>query len=562
MSTSQPLHALLDQTVWIHTLARQLVADPHLAADLAQDATVAALERAPDSGRPLRGWLATVMRNQLAKLRRGEASRSAREREARTDGLAPGASDVVEKAETHRNVVLAVLALEEPYKSTLLMRFFEQLSYDEIARKTGVTNAAVNSRVSRGLAELRQRLETTYGGDRRALGLALLPLAKLPTGLAATTTTTYLGLKTMHILIGTAAATLVTATVSLGLLGGILSGGREPAQPAQPSNAGLPAVSAEGVELTAPFFEPTSERSAPATLVLPQDPRERRVHEVADEKNTWRTELSEVFALARTVESLSVSTGAGDVQVLASTSGRLEIQATVKARTDKVKREQLTQVFADHVEVVEEDGVLRIEDHHKNTNGWTIDLVVSVPARLPLSANSGAGDVLVRTGSEKVNANSGAGDVLVELAGERVKKLSANSGAGAVRAEVASVEEDLSGNSGAGDVTLLVLDPSSPGKVTLNSGAGAVSLMVPANVVGSFDLETFGSIQVAPSLGLKVSQDISGQSRAAGTLGSGGGSYSLRSGAGNLALGIGSQLPPPAEKRHHEAGEEHEKKHR
>jgi RNA polymerase sigma factor (sigma-70 family) len=558
MSTSQPLHALLDQTVWIHTLARQLVADPHLAADLAQDATVAALERAPDEGRPLRGWLATVMRNQLAKLRRGEASRTAREREVRGAEAAPGALDVVEKAETHRNVVLAVLALEEPYKSTLLMRFFEQLSYDEIARRTGMTSAAVNSRITRGLAELRLRLETTYGGDRRALGLALLPLAKLPTGLAATTTTTFLGLKTMHILIGTAAATLVTATVSLG----VFSGGREPAQPAQPSTSSALAPASEGVELTAPFFEPTAERSAPAELVLPQDQRERRVHEAADDTNTWRTELSDVFALAPTVESLSVSTGAGDVQVLPSNGGRLEIQATVKARTDKVKREQLTQVFADHVEVVEEDGVLRIEDNHKNTNGWTIDLVVYVPARLPLSANSGAGDVLVRTGSAEVNANSGAGDVLVELPGERVKRLRANSGAGQVRAEVASVEESLSGNSGAGAVALLVLDPSSPGKVTLNSGAGSVSLMVPANIVGSFDLETFGSLQLAPSLGLRVSQDVSGQSRAAGTLGSGGGSYSLRSGAGNLAIGIGNQLPPRSERRGPGVDDEHEKKHR
>src|SRR5262249_36122675 len=111
MASTQSLHALLDQTGWIHALARKLVADPHLAADLAQDTTVDALERGPDAARPLRGWLVTVMRNNLAKLRRGEGHRAARESTRRVEEPEPATSDVVEKAETHRNVVLGVLAL-------------------------------------------------------------------------------------------------------------------------------------------------------------------------------------------------------------------------------------------------------------------------------------------------------------------------------------------------------------------------------------------------------------------------------------------------------------------
>src|SRR5262249_41452317 len=124
MSNSQSLHALLDQTSWIHALARRLVSDPHLAADLAQETCVDALEQEPDGLRPLRGWLATVMRNKLSKLRRGDRNRARREERAQRGELEPSAHDVVVKAETHRNVVLAVLALDEPYRSTLLMRFF------------------------------------------------------------------------------------------------------------------------------------------------------------------------------------------------------------------------------------------------------------------------------------------------------------------------------------------------------------------------------------------------------------------------------------------------------
>jgi RNA polymerase sigma-70 factor (ECF subfamily) len=393
MASTQPLHALLDQTGWIHALARQLVSDPHLAADLAQQTTVDALERAPDSARPLRGWLVTVMRNNLAKLRRGDRNRAARE-QVRGAELAPAAFDVVEKAETHRNVVQAVLALEEPYRSTLLMRFFEQLSYDEIARKTGVTRAAVNSRITRGLDQLRARLETTYGGDRRALFLALVPLAKLPTGVAAATSTgTILGLKTMQLVIGTAATTILAATVSVG----VFSGGREPREPgAAAVTAAAPAAPEEVALLTPPFLEPTPEPAVRAPIALPlQDHDKHKRRENESDQNVWRTEVYQAMALGPAVESLAVNTGSGDVEVLASGSGKLEVQAKVRARLGTVRDSELTQVFEDHVDVFEEDGVLTIEDKHHDERGWTVDFVVSVPGRLPLGANSGSGDVTV-----------------------------------------------------------------------------------------------------------------------------------------------------------------------
>jgi RNA polymerase sigma-70 factor (ECF subfamily) len=541
MASTQPLHALLDQTGWIHALARRLVADPHLAADLAQDTTVDALERRPDASRPLRAWLAAVMRTRLAKLRRGETNRAARERARGSSELEPAALDVVERAETHRNVVLAVLALDEPYRSTLLMRFFEQLSYDEIARRNGLTRAAVNSRVTRALEQLRGRLETTYRGDRRALGLALIPLAKLPTGVA-TTTNTLLGLKTMHVALGTAAATLLAATVSVGVFGS----GREPARPGRlPFLASAP----EEVELQTPFFEPVAEPAERVSLVLPlqdhQDEHRRRQQREKDsDQNTWRTEVAKTMALAPTVESLSVNTGSGDVEVLAAAGPSLEIVARVRARLGTVKESELTQVFEDHVDVYEEDGRLMIEDKHNNTRGWSVSFVVSVPGRLPLHANSGSGDVTVRAGRGEVNANTGSGDVRVELPLERLERLNANSGSGDVTVEVTSVEDELSANSGSGDVTARVAEASSPGRASLNSGSGDIVLVVPANVVGSFELKTHGGdIEVPRSLGLEIRKDVSGQKVARGTLGSGGGKYKLSSGSGDLKVLIGHALP-------------------
>jgi RNA polymerase sigma-70 factor (ECF subfamily) len=527
MSATRDLTALLEQTGWIHDLARKLVADPHLAADLAQETCVQALERAPTAERPLRAWLATVLRRQLARVRRGNASRAQREALQRAED-APDTAEVVERAETHKHVVLAVLALAEPYRSTLLLRFFEQLSYDEIARRTGVTSAAVNSRVTRGLAELRARLETTYGGDRRALGLALAPLAKLPTtGLALTTAT---GWKTMTFWIGSAAAGLIVTTLTVTTFGGGGRGaGAPPSEPVVKEELELP------LELV---LEGAAERvAAPLTLPGPQDKRDKT------RAAPWESRLAHTLALAPSVVAFEVNSGAGDVEVRPSNSGRVEIDARVVARLDKVKPERLTQVFEDHVEVSETKGVLRIKDRHDNEEGWSVHLVVAVPKALPVHANSGAGDVLVAAGGAKVQANSGAGEVRVELAEARLAFLKANSGAGDVAVAVGAVSDELELNSGAGAVTLLVADPVSPGKADLNSGAGNVRLLVPANWIGELDLETMSTIELPPSFGLQIERDIAGRSSVRGALGIGGGRYKLRSGAGSLGVEIGHALP-------------------
>jgi RNA polymerase sigma-70 factor (ECF subfamily) len=540
MSSTPNLHALLDQAGWIHALARKLVNDPHLADDLVQETWVDALEQRPDASRPVRGWLATVARNKLSKLRRGERNRTARERGASREERQPSTLDVVERAATHRDIVLAVLALDEPYRSTLLMRFFEQLSYDEIARRTGVQRASVNSRVTRGLEQLRQRLETTYGGDRRALALALLPLAKLPTSVAPT----LFGIPVMNALIGTSALTLLTVAVSVGLA-------REKRASAAPEL--LPAaVVLETADTTdqleTPPFAASESRTetepAPVAAVAPvQEQRRREPPAKETDEKVWKTELFHAQPLPASVEALAVNTSSGDVEIVESSSGQLEIKSKVRAKLDVVKPEELTQVFEDHAEITEENGVLKIEDAHHDARGWDVSFVVSVPGKLPLTANSGSGDVIIRTGKGRIGANTGSGDVKLILGGERVTALVANTGSGDVVIEVAAVERKLMANTGSGDVTALVSDPSSPGDASFNSGSGDVMLLVPANTLGNFELETNGDeIVVPPALGLRVEKDVAGRLSARGSLG-GGGNYKLSSGSGSLTLEIGTRLP-------------------
>ncbi|MGH7150064.1 MAG: RNA polymerase sigma factor, partial [Planctomycetota bacterium] len=179
--------ALLSEVGWVRSLARSLVADAHLADDLAQDACLAALEASPRTDRPIRGWLATVLRNLVRQSKRREARRRGREERAARPESVDAAADLVGRVALQREVVDAVLALEEPYRTAILLRFFEGLPPRGIAERTGVPVATAKTRLARGLERLRHRLDGARGGDRKAWLVALLPLAEpspeVPAGL-------------------------------------------------------------------------------------------------------------------------------------------------------------------------------------------------------------------------------------------------------------------------------------------------------------------------------------------------------------------------------------------
>ena len=168
---------LLQQMGWVQALARSLVRDPNVADDVAQEAFFTALERPPrtaHSGASLRAWLAAVTRTLARQSVRSETRRRGREERAARPEAAPTDGDVVERGEVQRDLVAAVLELPEPYRSTVLHRYLDGLSGPEIAERAGVGHAAVRQRLSRGLKQLRERLDERHGGDCRAW---LLPLA-------------------------------------------------------------------------------------------------------------------------------------------------------------------------------------------------------------------------------------------------------------------------------------------------------------------------------------------------------------------------------------------------
>jgi RNA polymerase sigma-70 factor (ECF subfamily) len=172
---------LLAQRTYVRALARRLVLDPDRADDVAQDALLAALEACePPPRAALRRWLSVVVRNLAWRALRGEARRKVREithARRRAGSAAADPADAVGDLQLHREVVDALLALDEPYRTTLVLHFFEGLAPREIAQRTHIAGATVRSHLRRGLAKLRATLDARHAGDRRTWMLALLPLA-------------------------------------------------------------------------------------------------------------------------------------------------------------------------------------------------------------------------------------------------------------------------------------------------------------------------------------------------------------------------------------------------
>ncbi len=172
------IEELLEHSAWVRALAHRLVADAAMADDMVQDAWLAALMRPPLRGVPVRPWLASVLHNALRMSHRGATRRTARERIAAREEALASASDVVETAARQRELVEALMELGEPYRTMLLLRFFESLPPRRIAERLEISVETVNTRLKRGMQQLRERLDRQHRGDRSEWLAALLPLAR------------------------------------------------------------------------------------------------------------------------------------------------------------------------------------------------------------------------------------------------------------------------------------------------------------------------------------------------------------------------------------------------
>ena len=189
---------LLAEVSWLEGLASALVGNREEARDLVQEVWVRTLEERPEGVRNPRAWLARVLRNTLGMHRRAGGTRTTRERAAARPEATTGTGEVVARAESLPFLVGAVLALEEPLCSTVLLRYFDGLSSAAIARRQGVPESTVRNRLAQALGELRLRLGHSRSDWRSSLGLIVcaeeVRSVPLTTGAAVAATLVLCGL--------------------------------------------------------------------------------------------------------------------------------------------------------------------------------------------------------------------------------------------------------------------------------------------------------------------------------------------------------------------------------
>ncbi len=235
------IRTLLADLGWLRALARRLARDADAADDVVQEACTIALER-PSPPRQWRAWLTGVVKNLVHERRRQQAlDRRGAEIDAAA-GTRPE-DDVVQRAEMQHTIAAQVLTLEEPYRSTVLLRFFDALPPRRIAAMQGVPVATVHSRLQRAMQMLRRRLDRESGSRSNWLALVV------PIGWPPSAGRVAAALRLRQLVVG-AVALVVTSFVVWAWTAGA-GAGAAPAAPGPRTNA-VAATTSERVAVAEP----------------------------------------------------------------------------------------------------------------------------------------------------------------------------------------------------------------------------------------------------------------------------------------------------------------------
>ncbi|MEM7166561.1 MAG: sigma-70 family RNA polymerase sigma factor [Planctomycetota bacterium] len=206
--SSEELNELLANSSWVRNLALRLLADNDQAEDVVQEVWLTALRQPPRQPQALRAWLKKVASNLARKNNRTEARRRVREEQRPPTPPIVPPDVLVERLELQGRVANAVVALPEPYRAVIYLRFYVGLANTDIARDLERPESTVRTQVARGLellrADLDEGLRDRDGGWRGALALVFLPELKhlvdaSSTASAATRATTSMAATTKRI---------------------------------------------------------------------------------------------------------------------------------------------------------------------------------------------------------------------------------------------------------------------------------------------------------------------------------------------------------------------------
>jgi RNA polymerase sigma-70 factor, ECF subfamily len=149
---------VVDHYADVYRYAYRLVGSSADAEDLAQQVFLAAQMKLGQlrSAENARAWLFAILRNCYLKSRRKRVPLAAASVALDVDEIP--AEDPAETEIDGERLQAALAALADEYKLVLLMFYFEERSYREIAVRLGVPLGTVMSRLSRAKAQLRGRL--------------------------------------------------------------------------------------------------------------------------------------------------------------------------------------------------------------------------------------------------------------------------------------------------------------------------------------------------------------------------------------------------------------------
>ena len=178
---------LLDELIvrYQHRLLRYLLyltSNREQAEDLFQEVWMRVLVRGGQFNGKARfdTWLFTVARNLVIDLRRKRTMSSLDEMfealsdEDRPMGIeiaadSPSPFDECVSGEDRDRLAVALLQMEPLYREVLVLRFHEDLSLEEIAKVTRAPLSTVKSRLYRGLASMKPKLQESYGAELTAI---------------------------------------------------------------------------------------------------------------------------------------------------------------------------------------------------------------------------------------------------------------------------------------------------------------------------------------------------------------------------------------------------------
>lgn len=199
-----PLVADLDG---LRALARRVALGDGDADDLVQDAAVVALTHPPARDRALGPWLATVIRNLGRMDRRSRRRRERREAAAPLPAAGERADQLLDRARTLERLAQALVALDEPFRHTVVRRYIDGWSAVQIARADGIPDGTVRWRLKTGLARLRAALD--HHSPRATWLAALGPLGVPAGGVLAVKTKSWIAIAIILALLAGGAALVV-----------------------------------------------------------------------------------------------------------------------------------------------------------------------------------------------------------------------------------------------------------------------------------------------------------------------------------------------------------------